>query len=68
MRVAIDHLFATVPDPLIDDSHRRSCHDQCAHSVMPEAVHAATFQPEFSKEPMKVLVENDAVHERRPAV
>jgi hypothetical protein len=65
MRVAIHHLLAAVPYPLLDDSHWRSRHDLRAHSMVPEAVHTATYQPKFAKQWMKVLVQNDAIHEWR---
>lgn len=65
MRVAIHHFLAAVPDPLLDYSHRRCCHDQSTDSVVPEAVHTAPFQPEFSEQWVKMLVENCAVRERR---
>ena len=32
--------------------------------MMSESVHTASFQTEFAKQGMKVLVENEAVHER----
>ena len=64
MRVASDHLFATMSDPLLDYLNRRSCHDQSAYSVVPEAVHAATFQSELAKQWVKMLVENGGIHQR----
>jgi hypothetical protein len=50
MSVAIDHFLVTAPDPLLDDDHRRSSHDQSAHSMMPKAVHTAALQAEFAKQ------------------
>jgi hypothetical protein len=64
MRVATNHLFATVSNPLLDYLDRRSSHDQRAYSVVPKAVHTSTFQPEFTKQRVKMLIENSAVHER----
>ena len=49
MRVAADHLLATVSDPLLDYFDGRSRHDQSAHPMMPESVHTATFQTEFAE-------------------
>src|SRR5712692_1933683 len=63
MRVASNHFFATVSDPLLDYFNRRSSHDQGAHSVAPESVHSTTFQTEFAKQWLKMLIENGAVHE-----
>jgi hypothetical protein len=64
MSVASDHFLTAMPNPLLDNLDRRSGHDQCAHSVVPETVHAATFQSEFAEQWMKVLVENGRVDER----
>jgi len=51
MRVAYDHFFATVSDPLLDYLNRRSCHDQSAHSVVPEGVHTFSLhQPSESRD------------------
>ena len=50
MRVTTGHFFATVTDPLLDYLNGRRCHDQGAHSVMPEPVHSATVQSEFAKQ------------------
>jgi len=58
MRVTIHHCLAAVPYPLLDDRHRRSCHDQGAYSVMPEPVHTTAFQSEPAEQGVKVLVEN----------
>ena len=56
MSVASDHFLTAMPNPLLDDLDRCFGQDQCAHSVMLEAVHAATFQSEFAEQWMKVLV------------
>ena len=64
MRVASNHFFATVSDPLLDYFCCRASHDQGAYSVMSEAVHTATFQPELAKQRVKMLIENSGVHER----
>src|SRR5262245_26244995 len=61
MGVAIDHLVATVTDPLLNHTDRRSSHDQSADSVMPESVHTAPFQTEPTKDGVKVLIDDDAI-------
>jgi hypothetical protein len=50
MRVPTYHFFATVSDRLLNYLNRGSSHDQGAYSVVPEAVHTATFEPEFAKQ------------------
>ena len=59
MSVAVDHLLATMPNPLLDDNNLCTCHDQSAA----ESVHTAAFQAEFAKQGMEVLIENGAVRE-----
>jgi hypothetical protein len=39
-----------VSDRLLNYLNRGSSHDQGAYSVVPEAVHTATFEPEFAKQ------------------
>ena len=56
MCVAANHFLAAMPNPLLDYLDWCSCHDQSAYPVMSEAVHTATFQPEFAKQWMKVFV------------
>src|SRR6266481_1782293 len=62
--IAIHHLLASVPDPLLNYNHRCSCHDQSADSVVPESVHTSTVQTELAKQRVKMLSENSRIHER----
>ena len=62
MGIAIDHFLAPVSDPLLNDNDGRTCHHQRAHSVMPEPMHAASFESELTKCRVKMLVQRDAVN------
>ena len=48
MRVAIDHLFATVPNPLLDCSYRRSCHDRVLDPVIVWSKYSSVHSRRFA--------------------
>jgi len=56
MNVAPDHFLAAVPNRLLDDLNRCPSHNQGTYPEVPEAVHTATFQPECTKQWVKMLI------------